>query len=122
MLRSSIKSSGSNTSTTPYLGKKFHEKGKNNKQVNSGSTEITTTQSGEDNGARQLQMFEKGNKRNRKRQPVEDDSSDDEESGQLVCNMNGSSWESLSFPVIVDSGACASVMPTGWCDHVPLDG
>lgn len=34
--------------------------------------------------------------------------------------MNGASWESLPFPIIVDSGACASVMPTGWCDHVAL--
>ena len=34
--------------------------------------------------------------------------------------MNGSSWESLPFPVIVGSGACASVMPIGWCEHVPI--
>ena len=26
----------------------------------------------------------------------------------------------MPFPVIVDSGACASVMPTGWCEHVPI--
>ena len=24
------------------------------------------------------------------------------------------------FPIIVDSGACASVMPTQWCDHIPI--
>ena len=23
------------------------------------------------------------------------------------------------FPIIIDSGACASVMPTSWCNHVP---
>ena len=34
--------------------------------------------------------------------------------------MIGSNWESLPFQIIVDSGACASVMPTNWCDHVPL--
>ena len=34
--------------------------------------------------------------------------------------MIGVKWESLPFPIIVDSGACASVMPTSWCDHVPL--
>ena len=66
----------------------------------------------------QLQMFEKG--RRKRKQPVEDDSSDEEGGEQLVCNMNGSNWESLPFPIIVDSGACASVMPTQWCEHVPL--
>lgn len=48
----------------------------------------------------------------------------DEESGedveQMVCNMTGQRWEKLPFPVIIDSGACASVMPTDWCDHLPI--
>lgn len=66
----------------------------------------------------QLQMFEKGTRKTR--QPVCDDYSDEEDAEQFVCNMTGSCWESLPFPIIVDSGACASVMSTGWCDHVLL--
>ena len=31
---------------------------------------------------------------------------------------DGERWEDLPFPVIIDSGACASVMPTEWCPHV----
>ena len=38
----------------------------------------------------------------------------------MVCNMIGEKSEDLPFPVIIDSGACASVMPTSWCSHVPL--
>ena len=38
----------------------------------------------------------------------------------MVCNMTGQGWEKLPFPVIVDSGACASVMPTNWCEHIPI--
>ena len=68
----------------------------------------------------QLAMFEKGNKRKMTRRHREEDSSDEDEPGQLVCNMTGSKWESLPYPIIVDSGACASVMPAGWCEHVPL--
>ena len=50
---------------------------------------------------------------------IEDEDSDDEED-QMVCSMTGQSWESLPFAVVIDSGACASVMPSGWCKHVPL--
>ena len=49
---------------------------------------------------------------------LEDEESDEEEE-QLVCSMAGQKWEPLPFPVIIDSGACASVMPSGWCKHVP---
>ena len=70
--------------------------------------------------ARQLAMFEKGDKAKTMRRRREEDSSDEEEPCQLVCNMTGSKWESLPYPIIVDSGACASVMPISWCDHVPL--
>ena len=66
-----------------------------------------------------LMMFEKGDGKKKKRRAVEEDSSDDESDCQLVCNMTGSRWESLPFPIIVDSGACASVMPESWCEHVP---
>ena len=38
----------------------------------------------------------------------------------MVCNMTGQTWENLPFPIIIDSGACASVMPTSWCNHVPI--
>ena len=31
--------------------------------------------------------------------------------------MSGNSWECLSYPIIIDSGASESVLPTGWCDH-----
>ena len=34
--------------------------------------------------------------------------------------MTGQSWEDLPFPIIIDPGACASVMPTTWCSHVPV--
>ena len=48
------------------------------------------------------------------------DNDSDDEGAELACNMTGEVWENLPFPIIIDSGACASVMPTGWCDHVPL--
>ena len=38
----------------------------------------------------------------------------------MVCNMIGEVWESLLFPITIDSGACASVMPSIWCNHVPI--
>ena len=38
----------------------------------------------------------------------------------FVCNMNGGSWESLPYPIVVDSGASASVTPEKWCEHVQL--
>ena len=44
----------------------------------------------------------------------------DDENEQLVCSMSGQTWESLPFPIIIDSGACASVMPNDWCSHVNL--
>lgn len=36
---------------------------------------------------------------------------DEEEIAEMVCNMNGYIWESLPFPIIIDSGVCASAMP-----------
>ena len=32
--------------------------------------------------------------------------------------MGGNNWESLPYPVIIDSGAAASVLPEKWCGHV----
>ena len=37
-----------------------------------------------------------------------------------VCNMNGGSWGSLPYPIVVDSGASTSVMPLSWCSHVEI--
>ena len=34
--------------------------------------------------------------------------------------MTGMKWESFPIPIIVDSGAFASVMPQSWCEHVPI--
>ena len=48
---------------------------------------------------------------------LESDDSEGEEE-RLVRNMTGEELEDLQFPVIIDSGACASVMPTDWCPHV----
>ena len=71
--------------------------------------------------AKHIAMFEKGKKKTTRHRRVQEDSSDEEEEqNMLVRNMTGSKWESLPYPIIIDSGACASVMPTGWCEHVPL--
>ena len=43
------------------------------------------------------------------------------EDEELICNMTGQCWESFPLFIIIDSGACASVMPTSWCSHVPLN-
>ena len=66
----------------------------------------------------------KTKKRSKVAQPIlEDDEPDEEhENGdQLVCNMVGDNWESQPYPIIIDSSACASVMPTSWCKHVPVE-
>ena len=38
----------------------------------------------------------------------------------LVCSMTGDSWESMPYPIVVDSGASASVMPESWCEHFKI--
>ena len=68
----------------------------------------------------QLACFSKGQT---KRRPIgkrreEDDESDGEPEG-MACQMTGEKWEQLPFQIIIDSGACTSVMPTSWCAHVP---
>ena len=55
-----------------------------------------------------------------RRTTTPDDSDVEEEHGEMVCNMTGQTCENLPFPIITDSGACASVMPTSWRSHVPL--
>ena len=49
----------------------------------------------------------------------DDEDSDAGECDKLVCNTTGQKWEALPCPVVVDSGASASVMPADWCPHVP---
>ena len=57
----------------------------------------------------------------RKRRTLDDSDSETEDEGTtMVCDMNGQSWGNLLFPIISDSGTCASVMPTSWRHHVPL--
>ena len=53
----------------------------------------------------------------RQREDGHDTDADDED---LICNMTGQTWENRPFPITIDSGACASVKPTTWCNHVPL--
>ena len=59
-------------------------------------------------------------KKIRRKIPEPDDEASDEEEEQLVCSMPGRQWESRPFPIAIDSGACASVLPTDWCNHVHL--
>ena len=59
-------------------------------------------------------------KRQRKTILELEDEESDGEGEKLVYPMTGQSWESFLFPVIIDSGACAFVMPSGWCQLVPL--
>ena len=40
------------------------------------------------------------------------------ESKGPLCNMTGDMWEAMPYPVIIDSGASASVIPEKWCSHV----
>ena len=62
---------------------------------------------------------ERYKRRKQRRESVDSEDSEDEED-QLVCNMTGENWEELPFFVIIDSGACASVMPVNWCPHVDV--
>ena len=34
--------------------------------------------------------------------------------------MSGRQWEFFLYPIVIDSGACAPVFPTNWCNHVSL--
>ena len=35
--------------------------------------------------------------------------------------MSGDHWESLPYPIIIDSGARAPVIPISWCRHIPVE-
>ena len=66
-------------------------------------------------------LVRRGNKKKSRRNSKYDEDSDEDPEGeieQMMCNMTGDKWEDLQFPVIIDSGACASMMPTIWCPHV----
>ena len=45
---------------------------------------------------------------------------DNEDGEKLICAMRGNDWESLPYPIVVDSGASASILPKEWCQHVKL--
>ena len=51
---------------------------------------------------------------------IAEDSDDDEEGSDMICNMIGYLLGSLPFPIIIEPGVCASVMPTNWCNHLSL--
>lgn len=46
------------------------------------------------------------------------DECDEVGSENLICTMRGNNWEASPYPIIVDSGASASTLPKGWCNHV----
>ena len=50
----------------------------------------------------------------------EDPNDDEEMQVQQLCQMIGEAWEQFLYPIIIDPGACASVMPTNWRSHVPI--
>lgn len=58
-------------------------------------------------------------RRTPKEEPSDDEESEDEDE-QFICCMSGRQWESLPYPIVIDSGACAFVLPTNWCNHVKL--
>ena len=69
----------------------------------------------------QLACFTKGQQGRRPVGAKRDEYEDDEENENMMCQMTGEQWESLPFPTIVVSGACISVMPSRWCQHVPVE-
>ena len=78
--------------------------------------------SSEDTNRRDAQLA-CSTKGKRGKQPIgarADDSDVEDDNEGMVCQMNGEQWEPLPFPIIIDSGACTSVMPTAWCQHVPI--
>ena len=48
-------------------------------------------------------------------EPGDEDSED--EDAQMMCSMIGRQWEAPCFHIVIDPGACASVLPTEWCQH-----
>ena len=65
-----------------------------------------STMSGLDDDDRNISMFLPSGYE----KPIEE-SVDYGEEGDLICNMAGNAWESLPYPIIIDSGAAASVLP-----------
>ena len=92
------------------------------KADDTGST-TTTTHQGElktdQDKARDIACIIRGQTQQRKpRHEPPDDENSEEEEEQLICGMSGRQWECLPYPIVIDSGACASVIPTNWCNHV----
>lgn len=56
------------------------------------------------------------NRRRKERRQDEEDEDDGDEI--FICTMRGNDWEALPYPIIVDSGASASILPKEWCQHV----
>lgn len=69
----------------------------------------------------QLACFIKGHKRGRTKGTKYNDEESEEESENIMCQMIGENWEQFPFPMIIDSGACISGMPTACCSHVPTE-
>ena len=99
-------------------GKLHHHFAKLEKQ----SGPICQDKKGNNNNIGQLACFTKGSQA-KKAGEINRGSSEDSEDEQegMVCHMTGEQLEQFPFPIIVDSGACTSVMPTSWCPHVPIE-
>lgn len=99
------------------LGSSKFQKVKNKKDKSTGDDNNV-----DDNHVGQLACFTKGSqvKNSGGRSKGCDEDVDGEQEG-MVCQMTGEQWEQLPFPIIVDSGACTSVMPISWCPHVPTE-
>ena len=68
---------------------------------------------------KELVCVTRGVKCNRKRALMESDEEEfDEQNEQLVCSMTGQKREALPFSIVIDFGACVSVMPSDWCNYV----
>ena len=66
-----------------------------------------------------LGFFFRGQKMKQRREVKDTDDEYSDEGGEgLVCSTIGRQWEYLPFPIVTDSGACASVLATDWCGHV----
>lgn len=49
-----------------------------------------------------------------------DDESGEEGGDHLICTMRGTEWEPMPYPITIDSGASASILPKQCCQHVTL--
>ena len=82
--------------------------------------ETITKQDNVNPRSKSLARVMKGTRNRPRKKILESDDEDSDEEEQLVCSMSGRQWEALPFPMVIDSGACASVLPIDWCAHVQL--